>query len=68
MVELVDTQDLKSCDLNSRTGSSPVPGTKREFILAFFVMEYWNGSYSEGEYCFYEIAKKGTYQDLIPSM
>jgi hypothetical protein len=28
-VELVDTQDLKSCDLNSRTGSSPVPGTSK---------------------------------------
>ncbi len=27
MVELVDTGDLKSPDLNSRTGSSPVPGT-----------------------------------------
>ena len=28
VVELVDTQDLKSCDLNSRAGSSPAPGTK----------------------------------------
>ena len=28
VVELVDTQDLKSCDLNSRTSSILVPGTK----------------------------------------
>jgi hypothetical protein len=27
VVELVDTQDLKSCSLNSCTGSIPVPGT-----------------------------------------
>ena len=27
MVELVDTGDLKSPDLNSRAGSSPAPGT-----------------------------------------
>ncbi len=27
MVELVDTRDLKSLGLISRTGSSPVPGT-----------------------------------------
>ena len=29
MVELVDTRDLKSLDHNGRTGSSPVPGTRR---------------------------------------
>jgi hypothetical protein len=28
MVELVDTQDLKSCDYCGRAGSSPAPGTK----------------------------------------
>jgi hypothetical protein len=28
VVELVDTQDLKSCDLNSRAGSSPAGGTE----------------------------------------
>ena len=28
MVELVDTQDLKSCGHCGRTGSSPVPGTR----------------------------------------
>jgi hypothetical protein len=27
VVELVDTQDLKSCGLNSRIGSTPIPGT-----------------------------------------
>ncbi len=27
MVELVDTQDLKSCDHYGRVGSSPTPGT-----------------------------------------
>ena len=30
MVELVDTQDLKSCDLKSRAGSIPALSTKRE--------------------------------------
>ena len=29
VVELVDTQDLKSCDLNSRTSSILVPGTSK---------------------------------------
>ena len=29
MVELVDTRDLKSLDHCGRTGSSPVPGTKK---------------------------------------
>ncbi len=28
MVELVDTQDLKSCGHCGRAGSSPAPGTK----------------------------------------
>lgn len=28
MVELVDTQDLKSCDLKSRAGSIPALGTQ----------------------------------------
>ena len=37
MVELVDTQDLKSCALNRRAGSIPALGTKklRYFIGAF---------------------------------
>jgi len=30
MVELVDTQDLKSCDRRGRAGSSPALGTKSE--------------------------------------
>jgi hypothetical protein len=29
MVELVDTQDLKSCDLKSRAGSIPALSTKQ---------------------------------------
>ena len=29
MVELVDTQDLKSCDLKSRAGSIPALSTER---------------------------------------
>jgi hypothetical protein len=36
MVELVDTQDLKSCDLKSRAGSIPALSTNNElnpFIL-----------------------------------
>jgi hypothetical protein len=31
VVELVDTQDLKSCDHCGRAGSSPAPGTESEF-------------------------------------
>ncbi|MFM1744616.1 MAG: hypothetical protein RLZZ630_553, partial [Bacteroidota bacterium] len=31
VVELVDTQDLKSCSLKSCTGSTPVPGTTFDF-------------------------------------
>ena len=43
MVELVDTQDLKSCDHYGRVGSSPTPGTLQKplkidrFSRAFFV-------------------------------
>jgi hypothetical protein len=33
MVELVDTQDLKSCDLKSRAGSIPALSTKRERVV-----------------------------------
>ena len=32
MVELVDTQDLKSCDLKSRAGSIPALSTKNEAL------------------------------------
>ena len=31
VVELVDTQDLKSCDHCGRAGSIPAPGTKTIF-------------------------------------
>ncbi len=34
---MVDTQDLKSCDLNSREGSSPSPGTNMDNKLIFEV-------------------------------
>ncbi len=39
MVELVDTQDLKSCDLKSRAGSIPALSTKPlyESREAFFL-------------------------------
>ncbi len=30
VVELVDTQDLKSCDHRGRAGSSPARGTKKK--------------------------------------
>jgi hypothetical protein len=44
MVELVDTQDLKSCDHYGRAGSSPAPGTKRdehyELALVPFFFSY----------------------------
>jgi hypothetical protein len=33
MVELVDTQDLKSCDLKSRAGSIPALSTTRDFNI-----------------------------------
>ena len=33
MVELVDTQDLKSCDLKSRAGSIPALSTNNACIL-----------------------------------
>ena len=32
VVKLVDTLDLKSSDCNGRTGSSPVPSTKKLII------------------------------------
>ena len=32
VVELVDTQDLKSCVHCERIGSSPIPGTKSEVL------------------------------------
>lgn len=32
VVELVDTQDLKSCDHYGRAGSNPVLGTKKTYI------------------------------------
>ncbi len=42
MVELVDTQDLKSCDHRGRVGSSPTSGTKNSkcdfFHLAVFAL------------------------------
>ncbi len=33
MVELVDTQDLKSCDLKSRAGSIPALSTKSLYLI-----------------------------------
>ena len=38
MVELVDTQDLKSCDLKSRAGSIPALSTKKLLELTAFFM------------------------------
>ena len=35
MVELVDTQDLKSCALNRRAGSIPAPSTKAKLRFGF---------------------------------
>ncbi len=35
MVELVDTQDLKSCDLKSRAGSIPALSTSIKVLSAF---------------------------------
>ena len=40
MVELVDTQDLKSCDHCDRAGSSPAPGT-----IEFKIMRVRSDSY-----------------------
>ena len=42
MVELVDTQDLKSCDLKSRAGSIPALSTQKQRktdqnLIGFFV-------------------------------
>ena len=41
-MELVDTQDLKSCDHCGRAGSSPAPGTKRDkpYSLSLFFMPH----------------------------
>jgi hypothetical protein len=44
VVELVDTQDLKSCGHCGCTGSIPVPGTKKGFSPArkpFFIYSYY---------------------------
>ena len=44
MVELVDTQDLKSCDLKSRAGSIPALSTEKErplIILEAFLFLCW---------------------------
>ena len=40
MVELVDTQDLKSCALNRRAGSTPVRCTKEKEIKSFFILTW----------------------------
>lgn len=40
MVELVDTQDLKSCGHCGRAGSIPAPGTKEKVVCSgqpFFI-------------------------------
>ncbi len=43
VVELVDTQDLKSCGHCGRSGSTPLPGTKRvEKSTRFFITLYFN--------------------------
>ena len=42
MVELVDTQDLKSCGRIGRAGSIPAPGTWIEKrISALFLSPFW---------------------------
>ena len=46
MVELVDTQDLKSCGHCDRAGSTPAPGTLRikgllEIAVPFFIRLHW---------------------------
>jgi hypothetical protein len=38
MVELVDTQDLKSCGHCGRAGSIPAPGTKKGGVAFFFCL------------------------------
>ena len=40
MVELVDTQDLKSCDHCDRAGSSPASSTSPAKLQGFFVMKH----------------------------
>ena len=37
VVELVDTQDLKSCDHCDRAGSIPAPGTDTERVNSSFL-------------------------------
>jgi hypothetical protein len=47
MVELVDTQDLKSCDLKSRAGSIPALSTKTCKVYApcvFFCLKFFSNS------------------------
>ena len=42
VVELVDTQDLKSCVHCERIGSSPIPGTQKETnsLVCLFFLHY----------------------------
>ena len=41
VVELVDTQDLKSCDHCDRAGSTPAPGTKAlQTLQGFCILKY----------------------------
>jgi hypothetical protein len=47
MVELVDTQDLKSCDLKSRAGSIPALSTNNACIV-YTVITYQCESSSVG--------------------
>ena len=45
MVELVDTQDLKSCDLKSRAGSIPALSTKLSGNSELFRLHpFWEDS------------------------
>ena len=39
MVELVDTQDLKSCDLKSRAGSIPALSTQNKKPVSFKTLQ-----------------------------
>ncbi len=41
VVELVDTQDLKSCVHCGRIGSSPIPGTKSDFSSNFEKFDFF---------------------------
>jgi hypothetical protein len=55
MVELVDTQDLKSCDLKSRAGSIPALSTSRKAIsdirngFSIFTLLLFNHSNSDSD-------------------